>query len=152
MHNHNCDNCRSFWRWDPVCCGWRMFINCSNPCRRNRNDDDDFRDNQNCNNDENHTHEFQGSTSIDFNHNHRFAGITGPAIRRGSSHVHRLETRTDSTNHFHTLEEFTGPAINVGGGRHIHFVRGRTSFVSGHLHRFEFATLIEDPINIKNQI
>ena len=71
--------------------------------------------------------------------------LSGPAILRGNSHVHRIETLTDSTDHIHRIEDFTGEAINVGGGRHVHLVRGTTSFDDGHRHNFIFATLIENP-------
>jgi hypothetical protein len=95
-----------------------------------------------------HVHEFTGSTRLSNTepvHNHRFAGISGPAIRTGNSHVHLISTRTDSTNHFHEINVFSGPAINIGNGRHIHRVSGNTSFVFGHLHSFINATLIERP-------
>lgn len=123
------------WVWDEECCGWRLVPCCRRRCRRENN-----------NVFSQHVHEFLGSTSIADNpHNHRFAGISGPAILRGNSHVHRIETLTDSTDHIHRIEDFTGEAINVGGGRHVHLVRGTTSFDDGHRHNFIFATLIENP-------
>lgn len=101
----------------------------------------------------NHVHEFLGSTSINDNrpHNHRFAGISGRAIPWGRSHVHEITTRTDSTDgHFHFIRDVSGEAINVGNGRHIHFVRGLTSFDDGHRHRYIFGTLIENPIDFRD--
>ena len=97
-----------------------------------------------------HVHEFQGSTKFACDecviHNHRFAGVSGPAIPRGNSHVHRIETRTDTfVDHNHEICVITGPAIPVGRGKHVHFVTGRTSCNDGHRHEFQFATLIESP-------
>lgn len=95
-----------------------------------------------------HVHEFTGSTRFNENgplHNHRFAGVSGPAIPTGISHVHLIRTNTDNTNHFHQINVYSGPAIPVGNNRHVHFVTGRTSFVLGHDHRFINATLIEEP-------
>ncbi|BAU26883.1 YmaF-like protein [Aneurinibacillus soli] len=97
-----------------------------------------------------HTHEFLGSLKlaemgID-RHNHRFAGVTGQAIPRGRSHVHVISTNTDFFGHFHQVKIVTGPAIPIGNGKHIHFVKGQTTLVDGHLHRFAFATLIENPL------
>ncbi|GAA0069615.1 YmaF family protein [Clostridium sardiniense] len=98
-----------------------------------------------------HVHEFLGSVRLaelgsDDVHNHRFAGVSGQAIRKGDSHVHKICTRTDFFDHFHFIEVCTGPAIPVGDGRHVHFVYGVTSCNDGHRHEFIFATLIEAPI------
>lgn len=79
-------------------------------------------------------------------HNHRFAGVTGPAILSGRSHVHEFFNRTDTTDaHHHNMRQFTGPAIFLENGRHIHFAEGSTTFDDGHLHRYNFTTLIDDP-------
>ncbi|RAP73700.1 YmaF family protein [Paenibacillus montanisoli] len=99
-----------------------------------------------------HDHEFEGSTKLaeegDDRHNHRFAGVSGPAIKRGSSHVHEIDlTRTDFFGHFHQLKKITtGPAIKVGNGKHVHFVKGATTLADGHVHQFNFATLIDSPL------
>jgi len=95
-----------------------------------------------------HVHEFVGSTQINDGHNHRFAGVSGPAIRTNSSHVHRIAVRTDFyEDHVHRLNRLTGRAIDVGGGRHVHFVRnGLVTLADGHRHRYRVATLIDDPI------
>ena len=65
-----------------------------------------------------HVHEYQGSTMFaeedEDRHNHRFAGVTGEAIRRGNSHVHKLATNTDFLDHHHEICDTTGPAIDVG--------------------------------------
>lgn len=98
-----------------------------------------------------HTHEFLGSVKIaekkEDPHNHRFAGVTGEAIPCGKSHIHKLETRTDFyEDHFHKICEETGLAIELCDGRHVHFVKGKTSENDCHRHEFIFATLIENPI------
>ena len=93
-----------------------------------------------------HTHEFLGSTRLaeegDDRHNHRFAGVTSQAIPRGNSHVHEITTNTDFFGHLHRVRIVTGPAIPVGNGKHVHFVRGRTTLSDGHVHVFRFSTLI----------
>lgn len=98
-----------------------------------------------------HTHEFLDSTEIagppQLLHNHRFAGVTSSVIPQGNSHVHQLLTNTDFFfNHFHEVGDTTGPAIDVGGGKHAHFVSGTTTLDAGHTHEFQFATLIENPL------
>lgn len=98
-----------------------------------------------------HTHEFLGSTKIaeieEDPHNHRFAGVTGEAIPIPGSHIHKVKTNTDFyENHFHMICDETGPAIPVCEGRHIHFVKGRTTENDDHRHEFIFATLIDNPI------
>ncbi|MCC5464839.1 YmaF family protein [Pelosinus baikalensis] len=40
----------------------------------------------------------------------------------------------------------TGLAIEVGAGKHVHFVQGMTTVNDDHCHNFVFATLIECPI------
>lgn len=99
-----------------------------------------------------HVHEFAGSTKLAEagadRHNHRFAGVTGQAIKAGKSHVHEIEfEHTDFLNHFHNLKKIrTGPAIPVGNGKHVHFVTGQTTLNDGHVHPFNFATLIQSPL------
>ena len=109
---------------------------------------------RNCdNNEQNHVHEFAGSTRVvDYDngeeHNHRFAGVTGDAIQCRGSHVHKMVTRTDNYNgHYHVIDVVTGPAIPVGNGlRHIHYVFACTTDREGHNHSFRIGTLIENPI------
>jgi hypothetical protein len=98
-----------------------------------------------------HTHEFVASTRLaeqgDERHNHRFAGVTSQAIRVPGGHIHLVKTNTDFfEEHFHEVEVKTELQIEVGEGKHIHPVMGRTSFNDGHKHGFFFATLIEDPL------
>ena len=99
-----------------------------------------------------HVHEFTASTKLAESgadrHNHRFAGVTGQAIKVGNSHVHEIDlTNTDFLNHFHKVKKIrTGPAIPVGYGKHVHFVTGMTTLNDGHVHNFNFATLIQKPL------
>jgi hypothetical protein len=104
-----------------------------------------------CENGQTHVHEFLGSTKLaeegDDRHNHRFAGVTSQAIPRGTSHVHAILTNTDFfENHHHEIGVTTGLAIPVGNGKHVHFVEGTTTLDDGHVHNFQFATLIESPL------
>lgn len=96
-----------------------------------------------------HVHEFEGSTAFALDgllrHNHRFAGITGEAIPCRGSHIHKIITNTDYTNHYHRICIYTGPAIYIGEGKHIHVVRGITTFDANHTHQFIFSTLIQAP-------
>ncbi len=105
---------------------------------------------ENFNNRKTHVHEFLGSDKFaeqgNDRHNHRFAGVTGPVIPMGNSHVHAILTNTDFfSNHYHGIDVVTGPAINVGNGKHIHLATGTTTLDDGHIHNFIFATLIENP-------
>ncbi len=98
-----------------------------------------------------HTHEFLGSTRLaeegEDRHNHRFAGVTSEAIPREKSHVHAILVNTDFfEEHLHEIGVETGLAIPVGGGKHVHFVKGITTLDDGHVHKFVFATLIENPL------
>ncbi len=66
---------------------------------------------------ENHNHEFESSTDYAKDdegvvHNHRIAGVTGPAIKYGKSHIHKIKEFTDTFgDHFHEINDTTGPAI-----------------------------------------
>jgi len=98
-----------------------------------------------------HVHEFLGSTKLaeegEDRHNHRFAGVTSEVIPMGTSHVHALLTNTDFFDHHHEIGVLTGPAIEIGGGKHIHFVEdANTTFDDGHCHKVTFATLIQSPL------
>ncbi|MFY9447722.1 MAG: YmaF family protein [Dethiobacteria bacterium] len=98
-----------------------------------------------------HVHEFLGSTKLAglTLHNHRFAGVSSRAIPIGRNHIHAISTNVDFTvQHIHRIRDLTGLAIPVGRGRHVHFVRGTTSFDANHDHNYVFATLIENPLGI----
>lgn len=109
---------------------------------------------------ENHNHEFESSTDYKKNdegviHNHRIAGVTGPAIKCGKSHVHKVTEYTDTFgDHFHEVCVVTGPAIYLPGGKHIHIIMGKTTPAedNNHRHDFYFATLIEDPTEVPKNI
>lgn len=104
----------------------------------------------------NHNHEFITSTDYAESdecviHNHRTAGLTGPAIRSGNSHVHRVEAFTDTfDDHAHKICDTTGPAIWLINGKHIHLVKGETGRADGnnHDHDYFFTTQIQDPSNV----
>lgn len=96
-----------------------------------------------------HTHEFMATTSVggrgDSLHSHRFAGVTSEAIPiEGGGHKHTIFSLTGSGGHIHEVGAETGPAVPVGGGRHVHFIRDSTTEANRHVHRIEFATLIDD--------
>ncbi|MDS0525016.1 YmaF family protein [Clostridium sp. SHJSY1] len=103
---------------------------------------------------EDHNHEFLSSTNYAQDdertvHNHRIAGVTGPAIKYGKSHVHKVSVLTDTFgDHFHNINDTTGPAIYLPGGKHIHLLAGRTSVDDGHFHVYYFATLIQNPSEV----
>ena len=99
-----------------------------------------------------HVHEVLGSTKIsgccDNAHNHRFATVTGEAIPCEGSHVHEIKFKTDSCNgHEHEFCGTTGIAIQVDEDHHVHFLESVTSSDEAHTHKhkFEVATLIENP-------
>ncbi len=98
-----------------------------------------------------HVHEFLSSTKLaeenDDRHNHRVAGVTSQVIpMSGGSHKHAILSNTDFFDHLHEIGVETGPAINVGNGKHVHFVKGATTINDEHCHNFAFATLIESPL------
>ena len=98
-----------------------------------------------------HNHEVQGSTKIsgccEYAHNHRFATVFGDAIPCDGNHVHQVAFTTDSCDgHHHEFCGTTGPAIEVGCGRHVHFLKDCTSYDAKHKHEFIVATLLENPV------
>lgn len=106
---------------------------------------------------ETHNHEFQSSTDYEkdnegMEHSHRIAGVTGPSIRYGQSHVHRTNVLIDtSTDHYHEISDTTGPALYLNGRKHVHLLRGTTTYDDGHTHNYYFTTLIEDPTNVPEE-
>ncbi len=111
---------------------------------------------ENCHDEQKHVHEIQGSVKIaeeeEDPHNHRFCTVSEEACPIGDGqHVHEVCFRTDFFDeHFHEFRGKTGPAIPVGN-RHVHFLESVTSVNDGHRHEFEFATLIENPIEKKRE-
>src|SRR5471030_658988 len=86
---------------------------------------------------ENHNHEFLSSTDYEEDdegvvHNHRIAGVTGPPIKYGKSHVHKIAVFTDTFgDHFHTIFNTIGPAISLPGGKNINLQKGTTERADG---------------------
>lgn len=98
-----------------------------------------------------HTHEFTASTKLaeedEDRHNHRFAGVTSQVIPiGGNQHVHVIMVNTDFFGHHHEVATMTGPAIPVGDGKHVHFVKAITTLDDGHVHEYEFTTLVQEPL------
>jgi hypothetical protein len=83
-------------------------------CERDR---EHWESNWNCSEEQEHTHEYEGSVKIaereEDPHNHRFAGVTGEAIfNPDGTHFHKLFNRTDFyEEHFHKMCDITGPGI-----------------------------------------
>lgn len=102
-----------------------------------------------------HVHEILGSTVFSElksePHNHRFATVSGEAIPLYDNcslkdHVHKVSFGTDfHKNHYHEFSGTTGPAIDVGGGRHVHYLESITSKNNSHKHFFRTASAIENP-------
>ena len=104
------------------------------------NNNNNYRNESQC-----HNHEFQTST----NYRRDDEGVTGPAIRCGSSHVHKIKTFADTFgDHIHEICDTTGPAIYLRDGKHIHLVKGKTSNNEGHRHDYYFTTDVEDQSNV----
>ena len=122
---------------------------------RNNNSEDErnFRGSRNV---ECHNHEFTLSTDYEEDdecrvHNHRFSGVTGPGIRCGKSHIHKVETFVDTfDDHFHKICDETGPAMYLPSGKHFHIVKGDTSKNddNNHDHDYYFTTAIENPTQV----
>lgn len=95
-----------------------------------------------------HVHEIQGSVKLagEGPHDHRFCTVSEEAIPYGTNdHVHEVCFRTDTfDDHYHEFKGKTGCAIQIGD-RHVHYLESVTSVDDGHRHRFECATLIENP-------
>lgn len=105
-------------------------------------------DRETCPNGQRHVHEIQGSVKLagERPHEHRFCTVSGEAIPYGKNdHYHEVSFRTDTFHeHYHEFRGKTSCAIPVGD-RHIHYIESVTSVDDGHRHRFECATLIENP-------
>ena len=101
-----------------------------------------------------HNHEFTLVTDYEKDdecrvHNHSFSGVTGPAIKCGKSHIHKVETFVDTfIDHIHKICDKTGPAIYLPSGKHFHIVKGETSENDEHDHDYYFTTAIEDPTQV----
>lgn len=112
--------------------------------------------NQDDYNQQRHVHELTGSTRIinecDDCHNHRFCTVTGEGIlsRDKCDHYHEVTFRTDfSDGHYHEFCGKTSGAIEVGNGKHVHFLKDITETENEHKHEFQAATLIDSPIDFR---
>ena len=82
-------------------------------------------------------------------HSHRITGVTGPAIKYGQSHVHKIHVLTDTSgDHSHEINDATSTAFYLNGRKHVHLLRGKTTYDDGHKHDYYFTTLIEDPTGV----
>lgn len=87
-----------------------------------------------------HNHEFQSSVNYEkddegMEHSHRTAGVTGPAIKYGQSHVHKIYVLTDTSgDHYHEISNTTSTDLYLNGKKHIHILRGSTTYDDGHKH------------------
>ena len=103
-----------------------------------------------------HVHEITGITRIfhecDECHNHRFCTVSGEAEYKPdkSDHYHDVKFRTDfADGHYHEFCGKTSGAIDVGNGKHVHFLKDFTNVEDRHRHEFQVATLIESPTDFK---
>lgn len=70
--------------------------------------------------------------------------------RDKKDHYHEVTLRTDfSDEHFHEFCGKTSGAIEVGNGKHVHFIKDTTENADGHEHDFQAATLIDSPLDFK---
>lgn len=101
-----------------------------------------------------HNHEFQSIVDYEkddegMEHSHRIAGVTGPLISYGQSHVHRIRVLADTSgDHYHEISDTTGPALYLNGRKHVHLIKGKTTYDDGHKHDYYFTTMIEDPAHL----
>ncbi len=100
-----------------------------------------------------HTHEYVGSVLIVHdkeikNHNHRFTGVTGEAIyMQDGTHIHYINSRTDYfDDHYHDVCAMSEKCVYLETGKHVHYMHGTTDEQKGHKHKFQAATLIENPL------
>ncbi|VBB09839.1 ymaf [Lucifera butyrica] len=77
-------------------------------------------------------------------HQHVLAGVSLPAYRKDSSHVHCLKGRTTffvdadgQHGHWHWYEVVTDCAVDLNDGWHVHYYCGKTSVNDGHCHIFQ---------------
>lgn len=87
-----------------------------------------------------HVHTYLTEADVADCHQHIIMGVSAPMRVSGSSHVHRLRSRTsfyaDDTAHWHWVDVMTGPAVALSNGTHVHFFSGTTSTDAGHCHTF----------------
>lgn len=104
-----------------------------------------------------HNHEFQSSVNYEkddegMEHSHHITGVTGPDIKYGQSHVHKIHVLTDTSgDHYHEINNTTGPALYLNGQKHVHLLIGLTTYDDGHTHNYYFTTLIDDPASVPQE-
>ena len=103
-----------------------------------------------------HVHEITGSTETITEcrecHNHRFCTVSGEAMPVGKTHVHVVKFHTDfAAGQFPAYCGKTTGASAGGNGKHVHFLKDFTEEEDGHKHKFQFATLIDSPIDFKHK-
>jgi len=86
-----------------------------------------------------HVHTFITETDVEDEHQHTVLGVSGPAREHGTSHIHRVRSRTsyladEDDGHWHWFDVMTGPAVVMPDGTHTHYFNGTTSFNDEHNH------------------
>lgn len=91
-----------------------------------------------------HVHTYNTGTDVASGHQHIIMGVSTPARMAGTSHVHRLRSRTsfyvDGHGHWHWVDIMTGPVVALSDGNHVHYFSGTTSTDAGHSHTFAGVT------------
>ena len=88
-----------------------------------------------------HVHVYNTEVEVADEHQHILLGVSGPADRVGTSHVHAIRMRTSYSNgHWHWVDIMTDRALAMPDGTHIHYFAGRTSMDDGHCHNFSDVT------------
>lgn len=84
-----------------------------------------------------HVHNFMSVTLAVDGHSHGMTGVSAPARRNNSSHIHRIKGRTTyDSGHWHAYDVFTGPAVPMPDGMHTHYFEGVTTEAQDHVHEF----------------
>ncbi|MDL2280758.1 YmaF family protein [Selenomonadales bacterium OttesenSCG-928-I06] len=88
-----------------------------------------------------HVHSYVITTDATWGHQHKVLGISCQACKRGPSHVHKLNGRTDydtanNEGHWHSYDILTDIAFQMPDGSHVHYFSGVTGTNAGHSHNF----------------
>lgn len=103
-----------------------------------------------------HVHTYLTETDVSEEHQHEILGVTAPARKEGTSHVHRLRIRSSylieepGEGHWHWVDVITGPAIKIGDCGHIHCFSGETCKSDCHEHTFGGVTGLGPVLNIRD--
>ena len=61
----------------------------------------------------------------------------------------KIQVLTDTSgDHYHEIGNTTSTALYLNGKKHIHLLKGQTTYDDGHKHDYYFTTQIEDPTSI----